>query len=357
MSTSKPKRVDTLTGSLLGMAVGDALGLPYENLSRRRLQKLLGPPSRYRFLFGRGMVSDDTEHACLVAQAIIQSPGDPVEFQRALARRLKHWFWMLPAGIGLATLRSMMKLSVGITPEKSGVFSAGNGPAMRAPLLGVAIDDLAMMKEMVRRSTRITHTDPKAFYGAAAVALAARISARSESITPSEYLEQLTEFLNGEPADEFLDLVRRVVESVQLGNSTSKYCEQHEMAQGVSGYIYQTVPVVLHCWFLHCEEYEEGIQEIIQLGGDTDTTAAILGGSIGARVGVGGIPDHLLVNLSEFPRKVDWMKRLTTQLEEVLTTNQSERPLSVSPFLVLLRNVLFIVVVLFHGFRRLLPPW
>ncbi|HET6883416.1 MAG TPA: ADP-ribosylglycohydrolase family protein [Pirellulales bacterium] len=45
-----------LVGSLLGMAVGDALGLPYEGLSPRRAARLLGPPTRYRLLFGRGIV-------------------------------------------------------------------------------------------------------------------------------------------------------------------------------------------------------------------------------------------------------------------------------------------------------------
>ncbi len=51
-----------IVGSLLGTAIGDSIGLPYEGLSRRRAKRLLGPPDRHRFLFGRGMVSDDTEH-------------------------------------------------------------------------------------------------------------------------------------------------------------------------------------------------------------------------------------------------------------------------------------------------------
>lgn len=48
-------------GSLLGTAVGDAIGLPYEGLSRRRALKLLGKPTKHRLFFGKGMVSDDTE--------------------------------------------------------------------------------------------------------------------------------------------------------------------------------------------------------------------------------------------------------------------------------------------------------
>ena len=51
-----------VSGCLIGTAVGDAFGLPCEGLSRRRAQSLFPDMSGYRFLFGRGMVSDDTQH-------------------------------------------------------------------------------------------------------------------------------------------------------------------------------------------------------------------------------------------------------------------------------------------------------
>jgi len=58
-----------IIGCILGTAVGDALGLPYEGVAPRRAKRLLGPPDRYRFLFGHGMISDDTEHTCMVAMS------------------------------------------------------------------------------------------------------------------------------------------------------------------------------------------------------------------------------------------------------------------------------------------------
>src|SRR6476620_4134044 len=82
---------DSLAGCLLGTAVGDALGLPYEGLSPQRAARLYGSPGRYRLLFGHGMVSDDTEHACLVAQALIASGGVEGRFAQELARRLRWW--------------------------------------------------------------------------------------------------------------------------------------------------------------------------------------------------------------------------------------------------------------------------
>jgi ADP-ribosylglycohydrolase len=56
---------------LLGAAVGDALGLPSEGLSRQRIKRLFPGPLRHRFFFGHGMVSDDTEHLFMVAQALL----------------------------------------------------------------------------------------------------------------------------------------------------------------------------------------------------------------------------------------------------------------------------------------------
>lgn len=95
-----------IVGCILGTAVGDAIGLPYEGVSRQRLGRLLGPPERHRFLIGRGMISDDTEHTCLVAQSLIASGSDVDVFMREFGCRLRWWFASLPAGLGRGTLRS-----------------------------------------------------------------------------------------------------------------------------------------------------------------------------------------------------------------------------------------------------------
>ncbi|HMC89928.1 MAG TPA: ADP-ribosylglycohydrolase family protein, partial [Gemmataceae bacterium] len=147
-----------------------------KGLSPRR-QRRLFPDLGHHFLRGRGMVSDDTEHACLTAQALIASAGDPDVFVTRLGRSLRHWLLSLPAGTGRATLRATLKLCLGFSPRHSGVFSAGNGPAMRSPILGVCHGhDVARLRELVRWSTRITHVDPKSEFGALAIAWAAHLS-------------------------------------------------------------------------------------------------------------------------------------------------------------------------------------
>src|SRR5690349_21320078 len=187
-----------VVGCILGTAVGDAFGLACEGLSRRRQARLFPQLSGYGLLpFGKGLCSDDTEHTCMLAQSLIRTArhadidAQASAFASDLGWRLRFWLLGLPAGIGLATLRAILKLWMGFPPRLSGVFSAGNGPAMRVALLGVCHgNDLPRMRALVRAATRITHTDPKAEHGALAVALAAHFAAdcatSGRDVTPQE---------------------------------------------------------------------------------------------------------------------------------------------------------------------------
>ena len=176
---------DAITGCLLGTAVGDALGLACEGLSRRRQAKMFRTLDSYKLLpigkSGKGMTSDDTEHTCMLAQSLIVTGHGELttleqKFSANFAWRLRLWLLGLPAGIGFATLRAILKLWLGFPARHSGVFSAGNGPAMRAALIGVCHgNEPARMRALVRAATRITHTDPKAEFGAFAVATAALV--------------------------------------------------------------------------------------------------------------------------------------------------------------------------------------
>ena len=146
-----------LRGLLIGTAVGDALGLPAEGLSRRRVQRLYRGNWRHRLVFGRGMISDDTEHTVFVAQSLLRHPDSPERFARRLSWCLRGWLLSLPAGIGLATGRAIFKLWLGFTPNYSGVFSAGNGPAMRVAIIGAFFAHDAKQRAVyVAASTRIT---------------------------------------------------------------------------------------------------------------------------------------------------------------------------------------------------------
>lgn len=75
-------------------------------------------------------------------------------------------------------MKSLFRLLIGFSPKKSGVFSAGNGPAMRASIIGILYGtDHKKLKDFIQASSEITHSDPKAFFASTAVALAAYLSA------------------------------------------------------------------------------------------------------------------------------------------------------------------------------------
>lgn len=346
---------DRIAGVILGTAVGDALGVPYENLSRRRVRRWLGDrPLAHRFLFGRGMVSDDTEHTCMVGQALLRAPHDPEAFARALAWRLRFWLLSAPPGLGFATLRATIKLCLGFPPRRSGVFSAGNGPAMRAALLGVYLGhDPPRLSAYLRASTRITHTDPKAERGALLVALAAAHGAAGLPLNdPRATLAALRRQLPA-PDPELNGLLDRIDEHLTRAAPAEALADTLGLRRGITGYMYHTVPLALYCWLRHPHDFCGALEEVIALGGDTDTTGAIVGGLAGATVGVSGIPDAWLAGLAEWPLSVSWMRRLAAALAE---PGGVQHPRLCWPA-ALPRNLFFFAVVLGHLARRCLPPY
>jgi len=347
-----------IIGCILGTAVGDSLGLPYEGISPHRRAKLFGPPDRHHFLFGHGMVSDDTEHTLLVVQALIKAKGNPRQFEHLLARSLRWWLTGLPAGVGLATLRSILRLWRGVPPDRSGVYSAGNGPAMRSPLLGVVFGDQPeVLKEFVLRSTRMTHSDPKAFFGALTVALAAYLSSQSHDASPHDFSELICRRLPQNETAELIGLIKQASASASKGETVCGFAESIGCRHGVSGYIYHTVCCVIQTWLRYPGDFAGGMQEILSAGGDTDTTGAILGGIIGARVGKEGIPIEWRSGIAEWPRTIRWMEQLGGCLANAVQDGRDIEFPNVFPPAILLRNLFFLVVVLFHAFRRLAPPY
>ncbi len=214
------------------------------------------------------------------------------------------------------------------------------------------------MLEMVRACSRLTHSDPKAEYGAIAVALAAKHSRDHETVDANLWLDQVVDAV-GDGGDELTDLLRKAVESVGAGEPTTAFAQVLGLDKGVTGYTYHTVPVAIHAWLSHPKDFRQAVTTMIRCGGDADTTAAIVGGIVGAGVGRESVPDEWIDGIWEWPRSVTWMR----SLGESLADSIDGKPItiiktpSINPLGVLLRNLLFLIVVLFHGFRRLAPPY
>ena len=355
------ERIDRLTGVLLGTAVGDALGLPREGLSRRRAARLYGSaPVRHSFVLGRGMLSDDTEHACMTAQALLAEPEDEARFARSLAWRLRGWLAAMPAAVGWGTLRAIVKLWLGFPLARSGVLSAGNGAAMRAPILGASlVFQPDRMEHMARASARLTHRDARAEEGALVVALAAAHAATTtaDRIEAPALLDAITRRVTNEEMRRALD---RCGEALARGDTSERFAEALGMEDGVSGFVLHTVPAALFCWLASPGDFRHSLTAILEMGGDADSTGAIVGGLAGATVGARGIPDEWVEGIWDWPRSAAWMRRLGERLAETFPEHGAgEQPGPLPLFWPALvpRNLLFLAVALAHGFRRLAPPY
>ncbi|MEZ5326789.1 MAG: ADP-ribosylglycohydrolase family protein [Verrucomicrobiales bacterium] len=343
--------VDSVLGCLLGGAVGDAAGLPTERLSRKRIERLYGAvPVRHRFLFGRGMFSDDTEHTVMVALALLRHPRDPVAFQRALSWSLRWWLLAIPAAVGMATAKAILRLWVGVPVSKSGVHSAGNGPAMRSAIIGVAlVDDQSAREEFARLSCRLTHTDQRAEEAASLVAEAASLAAKRCGTEIA--LERLQAMVHSAEMRAHFEHMER---ALRKGRSVSEFAKDIGCGERVSGFAPHSVAVAIFAWLRHRQDFPSVLSAVISCGGDTDTVAAIACGICGAEVGEQGIPAHLVLRICDWPLSVSFLRKVAASFTS--RANPSELPRLLWPFLVL-RNIVFLLVVLFHGVRRLFPPY
>ena len=136
-----------------------------------------------------------------------------------------------------------------------------------------------------------------------------------------------------------------------------EFAQQIGCERGVSGYIYRTVPIAIHAWLSYPHDYRTAISEVIRCGGDTDTTAAIVGAIVGSGVGRTGIPPEWVNGMWEWPRTVSWMERLAKCVEDAVTSGQGGKVPGTLPGIGLVRNALFASVVMCHVVRRMLPPY
>jgi ADP-ribosyl-[dinitrogen reductase] hydrolase len=345
---------DRFAGLVLGTAVGDALGLPAENLSADKIRKRWHGQWKMCFIFGRGMISDDTEHTLMVAQALLSHPDDSKAFQRALAWKLRWWFAGLPGGVGLATAKACLKLWAGFPAGKSAVQSAGSGPAMRSAILGAYFaEEPEKRREFVLASSRLTHRGWQAETAALAVAESVALSNNGNG----DLAVILHALVNLSHEEEWAKLITSIEHSLKADKSVTEFACSLGLTKAVTGYSLHVVPVALYAWLRHPGDFRTSLISVLECGGDTDTAGAILGALAGASGGERIIPIDWRNAIWEWPRSCSLMKRIAATLA---VQKLSEKPLGQIHYFwpgLILRNVFFFLIVLLHGFRRLFPPF
>ena len=356
-STSPPAFSERGTSLLVATALADAHGLVAEGLSPRRLRRWYpnGLPV-FGVLPGHGLVSDDTEHAAITAQCLALSAGDGVVFEKELSRRLRRWLWALPPAAGLGTGRALLKLSVGVSPQKSGANSAGNGACMRAPILGLLVTSPGGLYDLVRRSSRMTHRDERAISGAFIVArwvqLAVKLRRAPSLVELQKGVLPWIEHDKAWPA-----VFRLLAASLEAGQTTPEFVASQGWSKGPTGFVMHTVPAALHTLYSVEGNWEETVRSAVRLGGDADSVGALVGAMAHVDPQRGPLPSEWLEKLCDRPVSALWLQKVEAAARQSVSEGRPIVPPSLPFVPMVARNLAFLGLVLVRGIRRLFPPY
>lgn len=298
------------------MALGDSFGFPYENMSPVLINRIK-PELKYPLNVNKikNTITDDTEHLVMTYLAILDSQNSQhieKDFERYLSKRLRTWFLTLPAGIGMATLKSLSKLTIGISPSKTGVFSAGNGPLMRAPIIGAFyFDNEDLRKQIVHVSTTITHTDPLAELAAQSVAdIVAFLINKNNNMKENKenikksilgILKKSTQkvTIDEKTTDIWQGFIRDTDKRLSNYESYQKWTKA-TFPKGISGFSLHTLQAIIAQIYYH-NTIKEVVISSVYSGGDTDTTAGISASVISIISNSVDIPTNIIIKKLKRP--------------------------------------------------------
>lgn len=302
-----------------------------------------------------GMMSDDTEHTIFVAQSLLSSDRNAELFQRALGWKLAGWILSLPAGVGLATARACLKLVLGFPASRTAVKSGGAGAAMRSAIIGAYFpNEPERRKIFVRAATAVTHRGWQAELGAEVVAECAAQGANEGRANVESVLAILRRY---DDEREWRSMVDSFEKNILAGAEVSQFAAELGLQKGVTGYALHIAIVAIYAWARHGEDFRRALSAVLDCGGDTDTVGAVTGALCGASLGREAIPKEWLKDFHDWPRSAGLLEKIARQLAEQKRNGELKGPVKYFWPGVFLRNPFFLVVVLTHGFRRLLPPY
>ena len=304
--------LDKFKGCLLGLAIGDALGMPVEGLTAQEIEKSVGavrdmmpaPENHYHYTLHAGQFTDDTLSTLLLAEAMIEAFGFSGD---KFAEKLKEWgvSWTLDSnldrGAGIATKSSIENMIAGRCWRDSGVLIPTCGSAMRVAPIGLVYHcDLNIIANYADLQSTITHCNPAARAGAVAVAVGVALCLKN---FPRDFVLQMA-YNFASKVD--LDFANSLLHIRSLrGLEPSKAIE----IIGNSPIVSETVPAAFYC-FMNFEP-EDALIVAASGGGDTDSIASIAGALLGAERGTSWMPHRWLVCLEDRKGLENVAERLT----------------------------------------------
>lgn len=332
----KTTRIDRVRGSLLGLAIGDALGAPLEGLGAQQIRAHYHlvtdyvdgsrawkkKPYRWRL---PGLYTDDTQQALALADVVLARGRVDLDLLATIYLDMatpEDGHAGAHRGVGRSFRQVLADLKRGIAPDQTGQGSAGIGAAMRiAPLalyFSAEPDDL---NEAVLAASLMTHRDVRSITGAVAVAAAVRRilagDARDASLLfrvagDVARVENSLIAKNDDRLASLEDHGRSLSRTIARTESLLDIPRDRALAALVEeanrhgavpacrrptmGFPPAAIPACLYL-FLTTDSFEDALIEVINLGGDADSTGAILGAIAGSYYGVQAIPDRWLDGL------------------------------------------------------------
>ncbi|GAB4313110.1 MAG: hypothetical protein Kow0059_04110 [Candidatus Sumerlaeia bacterium] len=328
-----------IIGSLLGLAIGDALGAPVEGMKAGHIRQVAGEvtdyldtrrlwperPSHWRL---KGLYTDDTQQALALSDVLGDyGHGDP-EGLADLWVRLLRADTGRPAGghrgAGSNFIQVVRSLGDGNPPMKCGAPSAGNGAAMRIAPVGLYYhDDEAALMENALSVSLMTHTDPRGIAAAAALAIAvARLLSVGAALKPqtaadiSREIQTFTRRAEERLQDDFFHLLHKdlrrscaycmsdaletlppivlerdhALARATVVKEANRLNPGQPIADANVGFAPASVTISLY-YALTAPTFFHGLVDAINDGRDTDTVGAMTGALLGARFGCDAIPD------------------------------------------------------------------
>jgi ADP-ribosyl-[dinitrogen reductase] hydrolase len=287
------ERAARVEGGLVGLLVGDALGVPYEFHPPEAIPGEdaieTSPPQGFLRSHSRVLpatYSDDGAHAlCLLASLLDRGGLDVGDF----AHRLRAWYddgYLAVDGLvfdfGVQTSRAIAALAAGVTPEHAGPSderSNGNGSLMRVlPLALLHRGSDAALVADAHHQSRVTHGHLRSQVCCALYVLWAR-----------RVLDGYDDARGWDEAVAALRTIYRDNAAARMELEERIRPDDEATVEG-TGYVVDALRSAR--WACTQGDYERVVRVAIRLGHDTDTTAAIAGGIAGVRDGVDAIPSR-----------------------------------------------------------------
>ncbi|MEM9442067.1 MAG: ADP-ribosylglycohydrolase family protein [Pseudomonadota bacterium] len=310
--TVPEQMTDRATAALAGLAIGDALGMPSQAMTRSeitnaygRITDFVAPITDHPISHGlpAASVTDDTEQTLLLAKLLIRSNGRIDD--HAWARALMDWETDVRQRglrdlLGPSTKKALDALLKGVPVTATGCHGTTNGAAMRITPVAIALpsDDAEALVAGVEKACRVTHNTREAIAAAAAVAMVvsrgiggADFEATLPDALATARLGGVCGAMTGEA-----DMAGRIEAALAVANRDSE--DQLAKTIGTSVASYESVATAFGVVQLAKGDPWQAAEIAANIGDDTDTIGAIACAMAGACSGLNAFPngkiDHVV---------------------------------------------------------------